>query len=58
MKPRYRLRKVGTKFDAVPRYKIMDTERNVRVDGVPGGLAKEQAQDTADDLNDVNGNFR
>lgn len=45
------IRKIGNKHDYIRRYGVYVGGK--RVDGVPGGLVKDAAQSTADDLNGV-----
>ncbi len=57
-RPRYRIRKIGSKHDYIRRYAVVDTGRYGttgqphRVDGVRGGLTKDEAQAHADALNE------
>lgn len=50
----YRIRKIGTKFDYIRRYKVIDPAGK-RVDNVRGGLVQSEAQEYADDLNERHG---
>lgn len=41
----HKIRLIGSKFDYIRRYAIIDLRTNKRVDGVSGGVTKEQAED-------------
>jgi hypothetical protein len=51
--PRYRLRVTGSKYDYIRRYYVIDSVTGKRVARGFGPMTKDDAQDTADDLNDV-----